>query len=56
MFTDLFPIKIYRTKLIGVDAILQDLLPLVKEELASKEAKHRDLGRSEEHTSELQSR
>jgi uncharacterized protein (TIGR02466 family) len=44
MFTDLFPIKIYRTKITGVDAILQDLLPLVKEELVSKEAKHRDLG------------
>jgi uncharacterized protein (TIGR02466 family) len=44
MFTNLFPIKIYRTKLTDVETTLQNLMPLVKEELTSEEAKHRDLG------------
>ena len=44
MFTDLFPIKIYRAKLEGVNNLLQELLPELRSSLNMPEAKHVDLG------------
>jgi uncharacterized protein (TIGR02466 family) len=44
MFTDLFPIKIYRTKITGVDQLLQKLLPELRCSLDMPESKHVDLG------------
>jgi uncharacterized protein (TIGR02466 family) len=44
MFKDLFPVRIYHTKISNPDIILNDLLPSLKIKLAANDADHVDLG------------
>jgi uncharacterized protein (TIGR02466 family) len=44
MFKDLFPVRIYHTKISNVDMILDNLLPSLADNLTASDANHVDLG------------